>query len=106
MISFAVDAGVNLKAPFKGRDNDTVGVGWGLGRATYGLRNYDRTGGSHPQGTENHLEVTYQAQVMPWWVMQPDFQYIWNPSGGIADWGGYKRIGNEAIFGLHSSITF
>ncbi len=106
MISFAVDAGVNLKAPFKGRDNDTLGVGWGLGRATYGLRDYDRTGGSHPQGTENHLEVTYQAQVMPWWVMQPDFQYIWNPSGGIADWGGYKRIGNEAIFGLHSSITF
>lgn len=106
MISFAVDAGINLKAPFKGRDNDTVGVGWGIGRASYGQRRFDRDSGVHPQGNENHLEVTYQAQVMPWWVMQPDFQYVWNPSGGVADWTGTKRIGNEAIFGLHSSITF
>ncbi|OUJ10226.1 carbohydrate porin, partial [Acetobacter okinawensis] len=76
MISYAVDAGVNLKAPFKGRDNDTVGVGWGLGRASYGQRQYNRNVNSTgtptlTQGTENHLEVTYQAQVMPWWVMQP-----------------------------------
>ncbi|MFT9253894.1 MAG: carbohydrate porin, partial [Acetobacter okinawensis] len=111
MISYAVDAGVNLKAPFKGRDNDTVGVGWGLGRASYGQRQYDRNVNSTgtptlTQGTENHLEVTYQAQVMPWWVMQPDFQYIWNPSGGVYD-SRYstKRVGNEAVFGLHSSIT-
>ncbi|MCI1909340.1 MAG: carbohydrate porin [Acetobacter fabarum] len=108
LISFAVDAGINLKAPFKGRDNDTVGVGWGIGRASYGQRQFDRDSGTHRQGNENHLEVTYQAQVMPWWVMQSDFQYVWNPSGGIPlSWGDSpKRIGNEAIFGLHSSITF
>ncbi|CAM3029553.1 carbohydrate porin [Komagataeibacter xylinus] len=40
--------------------------------------------------------------------MQPDFQYVWNPSGGVPDYGvSYnRRVGNEAIFGLHSSITF
>ncbi|MCP1240965.1 MULTISPECIES: carbohydrate porin, partial [Acetobacter] len=108
LISFAMDAGINLKAPFKGRDNDTLGVGWGIGRTSYGQRQFDRDYGKHPQANENHLEVTYQAQIMPWWVMQPDFQYVWNPSGGVPlSWGNSpKRVGNEAIFGLHSSITF
>ncbi|KPH88234.1 porin [Komagataeibacter intermedius AF2] len=58
------------------------------------------------QGNENHLELTYQAQVTPWMVMQPDFQYVWHPSGGAPDWTGLRRVGDEAIFGLHNSITF
>ncbi|WP_148089358.1 carbohydrate porin, partial [Acetobacter pasteurianus] len=102
----AIDAGINLKAPFKGRDNDTVGLGWGIGRASSGQRRYDRNSGAPVQGNENHLELTYQAQVMPWWVMQPDFQYVWHPSGGVTDWTGNRLVGNEAIFGLHSNITF
>ncbi|AZV38906.1 carbohydrate porin [Komagataeibacter xylinus] len=112
LISFAIDAGLNLKAPFKGRDNDTIGLGWGIGRASSGERQFDRnsalTAYTPVQGNENHLELTYQAQVTPWMVMQPDFQYVWNPSGGVPDYGvSYnRRVGNEAIFGLHSSITF
>ncbi|WP_084758447.1 carbohydrate porin, partial [Komagataeibacter intermedius] len=54
----------------------------------------------------NWLELTYQAQVTPWMVMQPDFQYVWHPSGGAPDWTGLRRVGDEAIFGLHNSITF
>ncbi|AOW47575.1 porin [Acetobacter ascendens] len=106
MISFAIDAGINLKAPFKGRDNDTVGLGWGIGRASSGQRRYDRNSGAPVQGNENHLELTYQAQVTPWWVMQPDFQYVWHPSGGVTDWTGNRLVGNEAVFGLRSNITF
>ncbi|MBV1831523.1 carbohydrate porin [Komagataeibacter sp. AV436] len=107
-ISFAIDAGLNLKAPFRGRDNDTIGLGWGIGRASSGLRQFDRDSQTLTQGNENHLELTYQAQVTPWMVMQPDFQYVWNPSGGVPDYGvGYnRRVGNEAIFGLHTSLTF
>ncbi|PYD56319.1 hypothetical protein CFR75_11390, partial [Komagataeibacter xylinus] len=80
--------------------------------ASSGERQFDRnsalTAYTPVQGNENHLELTYQAQVTPWMVMQPDFQYVWNPSGGVPDYGvSYnRRVGNEAIFGLHSSITF
>ncbi|MDT8871536.1 carbohydrate porin [Komagataeibacter rhaeticus] len=77
-----------------------------MGRASSGQRQFDRDSGSYVQGNENHLELTYQAQVTPWMVMQPDFQYIWHPSGGVADWTRLRRVGNEAVFGLHSSITF
>ena len=109
MISFAADAGLNLKAPFLNRPNDTVGVGWGIGRSSSGWRQYNRAAGSIIPGNENHLEVTYQAEIKPWLVLQPDFQQIWNPMGGKADPRyplSSRRIGNETIFGLHTSVTF
>ncbi|POF61566.1 carbohydrate porin [Novacetimonas maltaceti] len=109
LISFAADAGINLKAPFKGRDNDTVGVGWGIGRSSSGWRQYNRDAGSMVPGNENHLEVTYQAQVTPWLVLQPDFQYVWHPQGGTPDpryASGLKRVGNETIFGIHTNVNF
>lgn len=30
---------------------------------------------------EANLEFSYVAQIVPGWTMQPDFQYIWHPSG-------------------------
>ena len=107
MISYAVDAGVNLKAPFAGRENDTLGLGWGLGRASSGARAYYRALGQHAPGTENHMELTYQAEVQPWFVLQPDFQYVFNPSGGLESqkWPGHK-VADELVFGLHSRISF
>lgn len=53
------------------------------------------------------MEVTYQAEVKPWFVIQPDFQYIFNPSGGVENsaWQGHK-VADELIFGLHSRVSF
>ena len=43
------------------------------------------TGVFHPSASgETFVEVTYQYQVMPWWQIQPDFQYVFNPGAGIA----------------------
>ncbi|GAN68798.1 carbohydrate porin [Acetobacter orleanensis] len=109
LVSFAADAGMNFKAPFSGRPNDTVGIGWGLGRSSSGWRRYNRTAKTRVPGNENHLEITYQAEVRPWLVVQPDFQQMWNPMGGRPDPrypSSSRRIGNETIFGLHTSITF
>ncbi|PYD75637.1 carbohydrate porin [Novacetimonas pomaceti] len=108
LISFAIDAGINLKAPFRGRDNDTVGLGWGIGRTSSGMRDYDRASHSLKQGSENHLELTYQAQVTPWLVLQPDFQYVWHPSGDVQDprYATPRRVGDEAVFGIHTNVTF
>ncbi|MGX7345270.1 carbohydrate porin [Acetobacter pasteurianus] len=107
IISFALDTGLNLTAPFSGRMNDTLGLGWGIGRATSGVRAYDRAHGALVQGNENHFELTYRAQITPWMVVQPDFQYILNPSGGIGDPScPTRRIGNEAIFGFHTNVNF
>ena len=59
------------------------------------------------RGSETFIEVTYQIQATGWWQLQPDFQYVFNPGGGIQNPNNpAQRVGNEAIFGLRSIITF
>jgi porin len=113
LINFSVNAGVTLKAPFEGRDDDSFGIGFGVARVSGGARAFDKdvaffSGVPLPiRSTETFLEVTYQINVAPWWQVQPDFQYVFNPSGGIVNPNDpTKRIGNEAIFGLRNTITF
>jgi porin len=39
--------------------------------------------------------------------LQPDFQYVINPGAGIQNPNNpSKRIGNEAVLGLRSIVTF
>jgi porin len=113
LVDFSVNTGITLKAPLPGRDNDQFGIGYGFARISPSARNADRAtaffgGGPYPiRSSESFIEVTYQAAVTPWLQVQPDFQYVFLPSGGVLnpDIPG-KRIGNEAIFGVKAAITF
>ncbi|MDT8871981.1 carbohydrate porin [Komagataeibacter rhaeticus] len=58
-----------------------LGLGAGLGAASPCLAAADRRSGLPAQGNEYHLELTYQAQVTPWFMLQPDIQGIVSPSG-------------------------
>ena len=31
------------------------------------------------------FELNYQAQIAPWWTVQPDLQYIVHPGGNVPD---------------------
>lgn len=115
LISFSVNAGVNLKAPLRDRDEDTFGVGFGVAKISRYASGFNRDTnfyGPAPfpvpiRSTETFLEVTYQIQVMPWLQVQPDFQYIFNPGGGIPNPGNPAlRVKNEAVFGVRSGVTF
>ena len=53
------------------------------------------------------VEATYQIQVAPWWQVQPDFQYIFNPGAGIVNPNDpAQRVKNELVVGLRTNITF
>ena len=113
LISFSVNGGVTLTAPFAGRENDTVGIGFGLAKVSGDAAALDRdtaafTGTPIPvRGTETFIELTYQCQIAPWWQVQPDFQYVFNPGGGIENpLNPPQRIGNEAVVGLRTVLTF
>ena len=101
-----------MKAPFPGRDNDTIGLGYGLAKLSRSAIRLDQDtnnfGTYTPvRSSESFIELTYQYAVAPWWTVQPDFQYVWTPGGGIANpLVPAKRIGNEAIFGLRTSVVF
>lgn len=110
-VSFFLDAGVTYKGVF-GRGDDTIGLGLGWARISDTARSADAVlaalnGVGFIRSREVVLELTYQAPIAPWLQVQPDFQYVVNPGGGIAnpDRPG-KRIGNAAIFGVRTNISF
>ncbi|NHN84531.1 carbohydrate porin [Acetobacter musti] len=103
-IVYAFDAGLVLKAPWRRRD-DVLGLGAGLGAASPFLARADRRAGLPRQGTEYHLELTYRYQCTAWLALQPDIQGVLSPSGGTVSSQG-RHISDEAIFGLHSNVTF
>ena len=112
LVNAFINAGVSYKGAF-GRDNDTVGLGVEWARISDRARSGDQafaalTGLGPPiRSSETVLELTYQAQLAPWWQMQPDFQYVFNPSGGISNPdGSARRVGNAAILGLRTVVTF
>jgi len=113
LVDLGVNAGVTLKAPFKGRDNDVVGLA--VGYAKIGSHAQDlasatatyTTPGYPSRSAETIIEATYQYQVAPWWQLQADFQYAFRPAGGIPDpENPSQRIGNEAIIGVRTTIAF
>ncbi len=98
-----------------GREDDTFGVAFGTARVTNAARDADwytglYTGAFYPiRSSETVLEFTYSAQIMPGWTIQPDFQYIWNPGGGVLnpnDPFGLTTVKNASVFGVRTTINY
>jgi porin len=112
LVDLGINAGVTLKAPFKGRDNDVVGLAVGYAQIGSHVQDFASTSAIYTPGypsrsAETIVEATYQYQVAPWWQLQADFQYAFRPAGGIPNpQNPSQRIGNEAIVGLRTNITF
>jgi porin len=110
LIDFEVNAGLVLKAPFKGRNNDSAGISFGYVDISPGVRFVNnpastQLGSSVPSG-ETVIEATYLCQVTPWWQVQADFQYFFNPTGGISNPANGAPVRNEAVVGLQTVVTF
>jgi porin len=106
-ITFSLNAGVTAKGLIPGRDNDTAGIGFGYAGISSRLANFDRDSGNPARTSESFIELTYQYQWTPWWQIQPDFQYTFNPGGGIANPANpAQRLHDEAVLGVRTNITF
>jgi porin len=113
VVDFSANAGIVLKAPFAGRDNDSAGLALGYADVGSHASAFDRDVGAnttpgYPVRTaETVIEATYQYQVAPWWLVQADFQYFFRPGGGVPNPNaGGARIGNEAVAGVRTVLTF
>ena len=107
-----LDGGITYRGAF-GRDNDTVGLGVGWARIGDTARADDAAlaavspGGFPIRSSETVVELTYQAQLAPWWIVQPDVQYVFNPGGGVPNPGRpAKRVGDAPVLGLRTTVTF
>jgi porin len=99
LVNWYVDGGVNLVGFIPGRLQDVVGVAVSHSRFS-GLYSENQV----LQNNENYfaetvVEVTYQYTILPSWTVQPDFQYIFHPSGA-------QRAKDTAVFGLRMTLSF
>jgi len=113
LVDFYVDAGITYKGLIPGRDSDTAGLAFALARISDTAAKLDSdtarfTGGLYPvRRHESVLELTYQAQVAPWWQVQPTAQYVFDPNGGVPNpQQPAKRLGDAAVLGLRTTVTF
>jgi porin len=113
LIEFSMNVGATLHDPLPDRDDDTAGIGLCYAKVSRNASDLDRDFANQsttflPVRTdETVLELTYQYQVTPWWILQPDFQYVFNPGAGVANPNAPgERVQDEAVFGLRTIITF
>ncbi len=114
LVRASANLGVTLKAPFKGRDEDTAGLALAYIKVSDQARGFDQDFSNLNPGTfaplrssETVLEATYQYQVTPWWMLQADAQYTWNPGGGIVNPNDpTEKIKNEFVLGMRTTINF
>jgi porin len=112
LVSFAANAGVVMKAPFKGRDNDSVGLAATYIKVGNHVRDVDldyRNFLGTPYGVrtqETTLEATYNYQVTPWWIMQADAQYTFNAGAGQNPNDATQPLRNTFVIGVRANLTF
>lgn len=99
VITFSFDTGLSYKGLIPTRDKDTIGLAFGYAQLSNEARTSLKDAGASPMGAEMVLEVTYQAEITPWLIVQPDLQYIINP-------GGTSDLGNALVIGGRAAITF
>ncbi|MEA3122980.1 MAG: porin [Paraburkholderia sp.] len=106
LVSFSANAGIVMKAPFLGRENDSVGLGFAYIKVGSHARGLDVDSGNRVRGSETAIEATYQYQVTPWWQLQGDLQYTFNAGGGQNPADPSKALRNTFVVGVRTNIAF
>lgn len=111
-VSLYADGGLTYKGLLPGRANDTAGIAFaylGISPAAQALDRDTRLFSGSPafpiRDHEIMLEVTYQAELTPWWKLQPDLQYWIHPGGNVPNDDGRLRR-NATVIGLRTSVQF
>jgi porin len=87
LVNAYIDGGVVFAGLIPNRPNDWFGASVIHARFSNSVRAFDLdtialTGRPVPvRDHETNLELTYVAQIVPGWTVQPDLQFIWHPSG-------------------------
>ena len=86
-INAYIDGGIIFAGFIPNRPKDRFGAGVIYARFSDSVRAFDRetiafTGVPGPiRDYETNLELSYQAQIVPGWIVQPNLQFVWHPNG-------------------------
>jgi len=111
LISYYVDGGAGIKGLLPGRADDVLTFGVAYARISRDAVALDRdmlaiAGPPYAiRDAEIVFEASYAAQIAPWWIVQPDIQYIVHPNGGQNP-DPTLTHGHAFVGGIRSTIKF
>jgi porin len=104
LVDLQINGGIVFAGMIPGRPNDRFGVSTLYTRFSSGARAFDQDliniSGvpGNVRDYEANIEISYVAQIVPGWTVQPDFQYIRHPSG---------QSGRDAkVLGVRTMLKF
>ena len=97
--SFFVDGGLVYTGLVPKRDTDVTALGFAYGQWSKDLANYQNDSGQSPQKYEVMMELNYKIMLTPYFYLQPDLQYIFNP-------GGTGNIDDALVVGTRVGVIF
>ena len=101
LIDFYFDGGITFSGMIRGRPNDGFAIGFAYTSISDDVSAFDRDLGEPvARNYEALIEVAYTFEVKPGFTIQPDFQYIFQPGGNVAD------VDDAVVVGARSSINF
>ena len=112
LIDFYADGGFVFSGFVPKRPDDNFGIAFAYANVSDRARAFDRdvafvqAAALPVRSFEAVLEVVYKYQIVPGLVLQPDFQYIWQPGlGGLVQTNG-ARVENAVVGGIRISVNY
>lgn len=115
LVDFYADAGVNFSGLVPGRPDDSFGFAFGYAQISPQIRGFDQDVNffnatlAPVRSSEAVFEATYNAQIVPGWTIQPNFQYIFRPGGNVpdpTDPAGLRAVRNAVVIGVRSVVRY
>ncbi|MGZ8401100.1 MAG: carbohydrate porin [Methyloceanibacter sp.] len=101
LVDFYFDGGVTFTGMFRKRPNDALAVGFAYTNISDQVSAFDVDFGEPvARNYESLVEICYTIQINDGWSVQPNFQYIWQPGGGV---DGQE---NATVVGARTTIGF
>ncbi len=98
-VNYYIDGGFNFTGFVPNRPADVAGLAVAHSKVSDDFSRADRAQGGPGASAETVFEATYRVQIAPWWNVQPDLQYVFNPSG---EHGSRDAL----VLGVRSSVLF
>src|SRR5581483_7576288 len=107
LVDFYADGGITFRGMIPHRSDDVLGIGLAYTGISSKAHDFDIDSGLPVARTQEVLaELCYAAKLKQGWTLQPDFQYIWQPGGGVPKPSGKGTVENAAVWGVRTTINF
>ena len=108
------EGGFSWRGMIESRPRDVFGVAFAFGHTSNAFRRLGEESialtenGKLYASNETIIEATYLYQAAPWWTLQPDIQYAFNPGAALPpeDPGITTVFRNALVIGFRTKIDF